>query len=401
MLKILHVTPIYEPAWKMGGVVRSTSLLCRGLVKAGCDVTVFTTNSDGRGYLDVPADVPVDVGGVKVHYFHTPVPGAFRYSLSLKRACRKMTGDFDIVHITSFWNYPGIPAAGEAIRCGVPYLVSTRGTFLPEAVNSKQWKKWLYLKLFDEKILKNAAAFHFTADLERRRMKGFGIRNNSFIVPNGLDMGEFSRMPEMKEAKSSLGFLPDDILVSFIGRLDWIKALDVLIKAFQKIHGQVPGVKILIAGPDGGEERKLRDLVARGGLEEKVFFLGPVNDEKKLNVLAASDLFALVSWSENFGNAGVEAMAAGVPVMVSRNTGISDTVQEDGAGIVVSHDQQEMADALLGLLRDPAALQRMRASALDSARKRFDIDAVSGRMIGAYQDIISGERGMASAWEVV
>jgi len=60
-MRILHVTPLYEPAWKAGGVVRAISLLCRGLVSLGHKVTVYTTNTDGTNYLSVPVNQPVDV----------------------------------------------------------------------------------------------------------------------------------------------------------------------------------------------------------------------------------------------------------------------------------------------------------------------------------------------------
>ena len=88
-MKILHVTPIYEPAWKAGGVVRSTSLICRALAELGHEVVVFTTNADRQGYLSVPVNRPVNVGGVEVWYFHTNMPKAFRYSKLLRDACKE------------------------------------------------------------------------------------------------------------------------------------------------------------------------------------------------------------------------------------------------------------------------------------------------------------------------
>ena len=398
-LKILHITPIYEPAWKAGGVVRSTSLLCRALAKLGHEVTVFTTNSDGKGYLDVPVNVPVNVGGVKVYYFHTNFPSFLRYSRQLKIACKKMITDFDIIHITSFWNYPGIPAAKEATKAGIPYVVSTRGTFVPTAINSKKLKKWVYLKLFDQYVLKNAKAYHYTTLLERKKMRSFKIQKPNFLIPNGFDLNEFNDIPNRLESRRNLGLREDNLAVSFLGRLNWVKAIDVLIKGFARVAKNIPEAMLILAGPDGGEEKNLRKLVIEMNLVDKVMFLGPVDKQGRLNLFSASDVFALVSFTENFGNAAAEAMAAGVPILVSENVGICDAVKEDGAGLVVPVDEDAVANALSEMLSNPTRLKEMGKAAYESARKRYDIKVVAKLMATAYEDILSGRRSPELLWQ--
>ena len=102
-MKILHITPSYEPAWHLGGVVRSVSQLCRGLAKLGHEVTVFTTDSGKDRRLAVPVNQPVEVGGVTVYYFKTDFFLKFAYSRSLGAACRRLIKNFDLVHLTAFW----------------------------------------------------------------------------------------------------------------------------------------------------------------------------------------------------------------------------------------------------------------------------------------------------------
>jgi len=398
-MKILHVTPIYEPAWKAGGVVRFTSLLCRALVDLGHEVTVFTTNSDGYGYLKVPVNVATDVGRVKVYYFHTNSPRFIRYSRQLRLACREMIIKYDIVHITSFWNYPGLPAAKEAIKRSIPYVVSTSGTFVPMALNSKKFRKWIYLRLFDEKVLKNAFAYRYTTPLERKKMKTFKIQKPNFLAPSGLELKEFDNLPSQTESKRMLGVEQDSFIISFLGRLNWVKAIDVLMKGIAKISYIFPKTRLILAGPDGGEEKKLRELAIKLNIGDKVIFLGPVDKDGRLRLFAASDLLALVSWTESFGYAAVEAMASGVPVLVSENVGICDAVREDGAGMVVPVNEDAIANALSEMLSNPNRLKEMGKAAYESARKKYDIKVVARLMATAYEDILTGRRSPECNWE--
>ena len=106
-MKILHVIPSYEPAWAFGGTVTATSQLCRALAGAGVDITVYTTDADGRGgHLAVPIAQPVDVGGVRVYYFHCNIgPGSAFHSSGLSKTLRATVKDFDLVHVSAIWQW--------------------------------------------------------------------------------------------------------------------------------------------------------------------------------------------------------------------------------------------------------------------------------------------------------
>ena len=134
-------------------------------------------------------------------------------------------------------------------------------------------------------------------------------------------------------------------------------------------------------------------------LVDKVMFLGPVDKQGRLNLFSASDVFALVSFTENFGNAAAEAMAAGVPILVSENVGICDAVREDGAGSVVPVDEDAIAAALIEMLSNPNRLKDMGKAAYESARKRYDIKVVAKLMAKAYEDILTGRRSPELNWE--
>ncbi|MGA9753779.1 MAG: glycosyltransferase family 4 protein, partial [Desulfobaccales bacterium] len=109
-------------------------------------------------------------------------------------------------------------------------------------------------------------------------------------------------------------------------------------------------------------------------------------------------LLVLTSEDENFGNAAVEAMLSGVPVLVSDHVGICREILADGAGVVVPIEVEAVAGALVKLLSDPEGLRVMGEAAVESARRRYDIDLVARQMATAYEDILVGRRSPGLSW---
>ena len=398
-MKVLHLTPIYEPAWSMGGVVRGTSLLCRALSALGLDVTVYTTDSAGSGRLDVPVNQPVNVGGVRVFYFHTETPKIFRYSRTLAKACRESLSSFDIMHTASFWNYPGIVTSAEARRQGVPYVVSTDGSVQEGELKRSRLKKLAYLKLFEMRNLRGAAAIRYVSEVEREQTAHLGLQTPSFMVPSGLDLHEFDNPPSREDARERLRLPIDALVVGYIGRLHVRKAVDFLIRGFARVADLFPEAVLLVGGPDHGDEARLRTLVRELGLEQRILFLGFVGPADRAALLTSADVMALISLEgECFGNAAVEAMAAGVPVLVSRHVGVSCTIEADRAGQVLPVDDAAIAAELSTLLSDPALRNEMGQNGYRSARKHYDIRAVAELMAVAYEDILTGRRSPQLYW---
>ncbi len=397
-MKILHVTPSYEPAWHLGGVVRAISQLCRGLAGLGLEVTGFTTDSGQDRRLPVPVNFPVEVGGVKVYYFKTDFSLKYAYSHSLYKACRGGIKDFDIVHATSFWCYPGVAAVNGALFHRVPYLLSVHGTLRQAALQRKFLKKWLYFNLIEKRHMRKAAALHYTTSMERDLDAFHHFTSPSFIVPNGVDLTEIQESIPRQTARKHWGLNFDGPVITFLGRLAPEKALDLLIKAISALSRQVLDLRVLLAGPDAGAAVSLKKLVKELGLEGRVHFLGEIVPQERAILFAASDLLTLVSTHENFGYAAVEAMLAGLPVLVSENVGISREVSADGAGLVVPLEVEAIAQALRRLLTDQDSLKIMGSIAAVAARRRYDARNVAQKMALAYEDILTGRRSPGLFW---
>src|SRR6185503_11189293 len=166
-MRLLHVVPTYLPARRYGGPIVAVHGLCRALVGRGHEVDVFTTNVDGDGVLDVPVALPVDLDGVRVHYFPSPVRRLY-WSPQMRRALREGVRHFDLVHSHAIWLWPGYAAARAAHRANVPYVISPRGMLVPELIRQKSpLVKRAWLAAIERRSFADAAAIHFTSDIER------------------------------------------------------------------------------------------------------------------------------------------------------------------------------------------------------------------------------------------
>lgn len=334
-----------------------------------------------------------------MHYFKTKLNYNFAYSSGLRKACRFLIKDYDIVNIHSVWNYPAIPAGLEARRHGIPFIFHSHGSLADYSLGLKPLRKWLYLNLITKKILLCAGAIRYTAELERVQSQLGGLRTPSCIIPNGMDTAEFDNLPEKYQSKSRWGIAPGTRVILFLGRLDIRKAPDLLIKAFASAINRLPEAVLIFAGPDFGQERNLKKLASQFGITSQVLFPGYIPPNERNSLLAATDCLTLVTHpGENFGNAAVEAMLAGVPVLLSEHVGISREVAADGAGVVVPLEVAALAEALVKMLSEPDRLKVMGEAAAASARRRYDIKIVARQMTTAYEDILTGRRSPELSW---
>jgi len=356
-MKLLHVVPTYVPAYRHGGPVVSVHGLCRSLAERGHQVTVFTTDVHGSGRLDVPLGAPVDRDGVETLYFPVGSPRRLYRSPAMGRALGARMKEFDLVHLHSIFLWPTSAAARVAGRAGVPYLLAPRGMLVRELFTERgRLRKTLWLSLVERRTIERAAALHVTTRLEAREAERFGLDLPRIeIVPNGIDL-ELFRSPLPAAEDPAIRQLTGDGVpyVLALGRLSWKKGIDRLIRAWPLLRDRTRETLLVVAGPDDeGYRPELEDLAGTMGVIDRVRFLGPVHGADKVALLAGALALALPSRSENFANVVLEALAAGTPVVVTREVGLADTVDEAGAGLVVPGDPRSLARALEKLAREP------------------------------------------------
>jgi D-inositol-3-phosphate glycosyltransferase len=209
------------------------------------------------------------------------------------------------------------------------------------------------------------------------------------VVHPGVDLATFSPGDRM-QARRALGLAADEKVIAFVGRIQPLKAPDVLLRAAAKL----PGVRVLVAGGPSGSGLANPDGLVRLadelGITQRVTFLPPQTRDQLVGLYRAADMMAVPSYAESFGLVAVEAQACGTPVVAAAVGGLPVAVRDGVSGVLVEgHDPDDWAAAMGGLFdRGP---QTMRAAAIEHAATfswAHTVDALQasyGRAITDYQ----------------
>lgn len=381
-MRVLHVIPTYWPAVRYGGPIVSAHGLCRALVDAGNRVVVYTTNIDGGGNVNMPLNQPVYKDGVEIWYFESERLRRLFYSKKLDRKLKASAGMFDIIHCHAVYLWPTLSASRAALRAHTPYVISPRGMLVPELIQQKSTVvKKLWLALVEKRNISRAAAIHFTSKREQEDLDRLGMRyRRPIIVPNGIDVDVAPLGEEGHEGK-----VLDDRYILYLGRLNWKKGIDDVIRALRYIRD----VTLIVAGNDEeGYKDRLEDIATSEGVRNRVSFIGAVSGRQKWRLLEHAEVVILASESENFGNVILEGMAMGRPVIVTEGVGLAEAVRRSGAGLVIKKEPKDIAAAVNTLLEDGNMGPEMGERGRRCVIKEFTWLAVASKMEGYYKEII-------------
>jgi glycosyltransferase involved in cell wall biosynthesis len=384
--KILHVIPSVGAL--RGGPSAVVRTLARGLSRQGIDIHVATTDDNGPERLDALSRVPVVELGVTYWYFPRQTR-LYSFSRPLGAWLAKHVADFDLLHIHALFSYASLPAAFWAHRRGVPYVVRPLGTLNEWGMQNRRPRlKRLSFRILESRIIRHAALMHYTSDRERIEAESLGVAAPAAVIPNPLPEPHASRSAGRLRARFPQ--LRGRPIVLFLSRIDQKKGLDLLLAAFAAARRQVPDAVLVVAGdgPSGLVDR-LHNDAASLGIAADVLWTGFLAGEDKDAALADADVFVLPSRSENFGIAVAEAMAAGLPVIVSDRIGIHEEIAAASAGLVVHCDAGAIASAMTRLLTDARLRATLGAAARSLALRDYSSDAVTARLIDAYNGILS------------
>lgn len=362
-MRILHVSAYYAPAFVYGGPPRSIHGLCRALAARGVSVEVLTTDANGGRALPSGVVARRAYENVPVSYFPRTWPAEPIGSHALVAAFRHALATADLVHIHGLWNRVVWAAAREARRAGVPYVLSPRGMLEDAALAHRRLRKRIAWALIERGTIDGASLLHATSEREHDTLRSLRPGADLALVPNGVEI------PDQAPAMSRRP------VIAFVGRIHPIKRLDLLVDAFASLRAAGRPVELVVAGPD---EAGLRDaLTARAShAATAIRWLGPVDVVRKQALLAEASALVLCSDAESFGLSAAEAMAAGVPVVVTRTCPWAD-VERYGTGFWVDQRVDAIAAALSRLLDQPQAARAMgaRGHALMEQKYRWDVIA--------------------------
>ena len=389
-LRVLHV--ITSLSKSQGGPAVALPLLARALVATGVEVTVATTNDDGRGQR-LPVSLGQPVSGedrVTVLYFQKQTE-FYRVSWGLTRWLWRHVRDFDVVHIHALFTYTSTAAAWIARARGVPYVVRPLGVLNHWGMENRRrrLKRWS-TRLVELPILRGAARIHYTSEQEKFEAVAAGAGDlSSVIIPLGIDTAAYQNLPNPVIFHACFPVAAGRSIVLFLSRIDPKKGLDLLLPAFAQVVGKHPESFLVVAGDgDPGYVAGLRADAARIGLgDHQILWTGFIAGREKLAALSAATLFVLPSYSENFGIAAAEALAAGVPSVLTDQIALAADARETDAALVIGCDVNELAQGIERLLTDHPLRERLSANARRMAAERFSLAAAGQSLRALYESI--------------
>jgi glycosyltransferase involved in cell wall biosynthesis len=389
-MHILHVTPYYAPAYAFGGVVRSAEGMTRALARRGHRVTVLTTDAlNQTGGYTGPTDEMQD--GVRVLRSRNLLPWLRgRLNLSTPRGLQQLAKavlpDADVVHCHEFRTIENLLIAPLAADLRKPLVLSPHGTLARQTGRSMYKAAW-------DSLLSPRIAPYFEhviglTEAEARDAKALwpslsGKQPAFSVIPNGVDLADYQHLPDPVRFRERYR-LGDGPVCLFMARLHPRKGIDVLVRAFRQVD--MSEARLLIVGPDEGMRAALEPL-----LDERMVLTGYLGGDERLAAFAAADLLALPAVGEGMPMVVLEAMAAGLPVIISPECYLPQ-VASAGAGLEVMPDINRLADALRTLLGDTERRRAMGAAARQLVREQFTWDAIAAQLEAVYQSLLSPVR---------
>jgi glycosyltransferase involved in cell wall biosynthesis len=390
-LHILHITPYYAPAWAFGGVVSAVTGLASAQAAQGHHVTVLTT--DALDQQRRTAVLNESIQGVEVVRCRNRWPlvrGRLNFSspAGLRDAFRALTAD--VVHTHELRTTENL-----LIDHRHPVVLSPHGT-LPYATG-RGWIKRGWDALFGRSILGKIDHIAVLTDSEgtdaREVWQAVGVTfPGATVIPNGVSV-EASPPRARSDFRQRYG-LGAGPVVLFLGRLHQRKGVQLLIPAMAQVAADFPDARLLVVGPDDGMREALLQLAASLNIAARVTFTGMLAGAEKWAALAASDLFVLPAVGEGLSIAALEAMAMGIPIVVTPGCNLP-AVEQRGAGLLVEREIEALSGGLRRLLASPAQWPEMGRRGQAWVAADFSWPAVAAQLEDVYRALLASRPGAA------
>lgn len=384
--RILHCISSVNP--KGGGPIEGLKQLSAVNIDHGHEIEVVSMD-----YPDAPwvRECPLPC--------HAMGPSWLGYSYSPRFVpwLRANRHRYDVVIVNGIWQYSAFGVWRALAGTPTPYFVFTHGMLDPwfkRTYPLKHLKKWLYWPWGDYRVLRDATAVLFTCEEERRlaRQSFWLYKCDEFVINYGTNGPIGDARAQKQLFLEKFPHLRGKRVLLFLGRVHIKKGPDVMFQAFAEVLKSMPesvtrDLHIVVAGPyDDSFGAKVVAMAKELGLFDRTTWTGMITGDLKWGAFYNADAFVLPSHQENFGIAVAEAMACGVPVLISNQVNIWREIQQDGAGFVDTDDQPGTCRLLVRwLTSDPSAWAAMRVSARASFDQRFHIGQTAKGLIRAME----------------
>ena len=378
-MKVLHVIP--SVADRSGGPATAIVPMCRALMNQDVEILLLSTTAGLNGQRSV-----FEQKGVPGILFPVRLSESFKYSRPLASWLKTNVNGFNAVHIHAVFNHSSVAAAQACYQAEVPYVIRPLGTLDPWSLSQKSWRKNLFWHLAGNKMLRRAAAIHYTSETEKLATEASLGLNHGQVVALGIESNAAN--------PSDLGhFFPQlagEPYVLVLSRLHPKKNLDVLIDAFAAVAERVRFARwrLVLAG-DGPTDYvgKLKSRAAAASLNERIIFTGWLENERKNAVLSGASLLALPSQQENFGLCVMEALSRSVPVLISPNVNLAPEIAATNSGWIAAIDKDSLSEKLAEAMSDNYELGK-RGRAGKQLSQKYSWDETARQLIELYRSVI-------------
>ncbi len=401
-LRILHVCPWFDPAVQFGGPVNQLMMICPALAKRGHDVRLLTSTVGTQGQVE--ANRWLEHEGYRVYYtgvsrWADPAPHVMP---EMKKPMMQAVAEADVVHLHISFVHANLIGAKACRTLNKPYIYTPRSCLDPVRLAMRPRLKQLFLSLFERKLIRHAAAVHALTKDEVEQCLSQGARaEQCHVVPDGLPADRYNSRKENRALARErwcqrLGVKPDTFIMLFLGRLQAVKGIDILLDALATVHEEVdndnggetpPKPHLAIVGPDEGMQASLTQKTEQLGIAESVTFTGQLTGQDKADAYYGSDLFALTSHSEGMPNTVLESLATGLPVICSPHCHLPE-VQTHGAGVVIDNHASRIAKEITSLMRKPSTLAAMSEAAVRLFQLHFELSKALNSMEAMYEQVM-------------
>jgi len=381
--------------------------LCQGLSRLGVTTDIFTRRQDPNlpNVVELGGGsrvIHLDAGAPRHRDKYAVLDDLSEFACNLQRYRNFVGARYDVIHAHYWLSGRLATLFQEHWRVPVVAMFHTLAALKNKVAQDADELEQQIRVDIERRTMAAADRIIAATDIDRAHMlEAYGASARKIaVVPGGVNLQLF-RPGSREAARRDLGLGPEPTLL-FVGRIQRLKGIDVLIRAAAALADDLPGIKVLIAGGSGEaagkrppeEERelaRLRGIVDELGFQDSVRFLGAVDQSRLAQYYRAADLTVMPSTYESFGLVAVESMACGTPVVASRVGGLATIVRDDENGALVPwRDPRLFADRIRSILTEPRRAARLQAGALETAR-RYSWDAAAEQTAHVYDDLV-GQR---------
>jgi glycosyltransferase involved in cell wall biosynthesis len=331
------------------------------------------------------------VPGVEVRRFTPNKKCSLGRSRAFNRQVLSLVREADVVHLHGLWSGQNWAAGKAARKLGRPYVMTPHNMMMPWAWRRSGWKKRPIGWLFEHRNLREAACLHALAEGEAEAIRALGFNHRVEVIANGVHADDYLALPSAEGLIARFPQLADRKWLLFLGRIHPQKGIVQAMQAGFDVLASTGDWHLVVAGPDEvGLQSTLEAAVARRGLSNRVTFTGLLQRQDVLACLGRAKLLLQPSMSEGLSMSIIEALACGLPALISTACNMPE-VESINAGRVVPSTRADIANALRGLVgMSDQALSAMGRSGRKLVRQRFDWKVLIPKYLEMYRNVVSG-----------